>query len=635
MPLNNRAFSKLRNSPLFFIPILLFVGFALSSLAYILMMEGTGWKTESKTHNNPARNSKNIVNSTWLANIIDPNNGTDTVSSTMSEIYLFNSKKTGEHFAANGGDYEQILDQWHYYFDTRGIKYTNVENLTGELKPGTLILPSAVVLDSRERAAIKSFEDNGGSVIATWSTGARGDSGDWAGYGFLQEQFGIKVSSEMKAQDSEKFLVVYGETPVAYTLNAGSRIWLGLDEIHEYPLRVSGGENIAGRFMDAARSPGDTAPNEAIVYNETGASRRVYFSFAETSWRFDQKKIYTLLDDTLNWLQRRPDDYLGNWPYPYRAAQIVEMDTEQGYPNATNFADQLNSYGYSGTFYSLTSVASHYPEVVRQLETRHEIAYHGDVHDAFRGQSRDIQSQRLDNMQQELRPVVANPAKLTGFRPPYELSDEIVESLLFKKGFRHILRNSDETEAMLPYLSSVSPKDFTKGLIVLPRTQRDDMNLIKKGVDTPEMIKAMNMDFDQTREFGGLGILSVHSQNFETDSPIAKSTAAFLAHIKSSGNKTWVAPSGAIETWWRERSLFKSRLTGTPNRMLLNITVKAPGTRHDISLIIINPERDAQLKIRVAKVSMTQPVAVPLDAYRTAVVFHGLSAGDYSYYLSY
>ncbi|HUX91226.1 MAG TPA: polysaccharide deacetylase family protein [Gallionellaceae bacterium] len=628
-------------------PLLLVGGFALASLAYTLIMESDAgsnhgrqrWVASAYQNMNAGNAAPSAASSNPL-NIWKPDNPHQVISAVKvasSNTYLFNSKKTREYFSSTGSNYDLSLDQWHYYFQARGAKYLDIHDadLTPTLKPGILILPSTVVLSSKERSAIQAFEKRGGSVLATWATGARDGDGEWAGYDFLQKQFDIKVSGEFAAQDKEKFLIVSGETPVASSLPSGFRIWLGLADVHDRPLRVSGGGHIAGRFMDGLRIPGKVDANEAIVYTESGSSRRVYLAFAENSWRFEQANMYTLLDDVLDWLRRRPDTYLANWPYPYRAAQILEMDTEQDFTKAINFADTLDANGFQGTFYSLTSVATRYPDIVRHLERNHEIAYHGDVHDAFKGLPRETQSKRLDAMQQDLRPLVTEPSRLRGFRPPYELADQVVESLLFEKGFGHILANADGTEAMLPYLSPVSPKDFRNGLIVLPRTQRDDMNFNAEKFSTQDMLKAMQDDFDLAHEYGALGALSLHSQHFELDTPVAKSTAEFLSYIKSSRNKTWIAPSGTIESWWRNRALFKSELSGSPAKMQLDITIEKPGMHWSTALVISNPAKGLQPRIRNKKIGKTLPLLVPLDDYQTAIVFNALEPGHYSYYLSY
>ncbi|MCX7192983.1 MAG: polysaccharide deacetylase family protein [Proteobacteria bacterium] len=549
-------------------------------------------------------------------------------------IYLFNSKPTRDYFASVGGNYDLILKPWRDFFQSRGAAYSEIQNgeLKPDLKPGVLILPSVVALDPADNSAIQAFEKAGGSIIATWATGARNGNAKWLGYDFLNEQFGIKVSGEItrKNKDKDNFLVIFGETPVAHSLPAGSRIWF--DQINILPMQITGGANVAGRFLDVANTPG-TQANEAIVYTETGASRRAYFAFSETLWQFQQNDIYSLLDDTLDWLRRRPSAYLANWPYPYRSAQIVEMDTELGFPNALRLANMLDSNGLQGSFYCLTSIAARHPDILKQLEGKHELAYHGDVHESFKGQSGKIQSQRLDAMRHDIESMVTTPASMTGFRPPYELYDQTTESLLFEKGYGHLLVDSYGSRAMLPYLASASPKDFLKGLIVLPRTHRGDMDFGINGAAETDMSKAMNDDLDQTLEIGSLGVLSLHSENFEAGSAVIKATGALLTHIKQVGNKIWVAPGGKVTAWWRERSLIKFNFTA--DTLQLNITIAKPGLSRNASIVISNPVRGAAPRIVATKAGMPSALTVPMDDYSTAVILNTSAPGKYSYNLNY
>jgi len=626
---------------------MILVGYTLAIFTYNRILEYDNWSNRDQQKTIDAARISSITTPSQIEptyNDLPPewrsDNPLQVVSSIDEDdslIYFYNSKKTRDYFSSNSDSYDLILNQWYYYFKARGIKFVEIKDtdLSYRLKPGILILPSVLALNSSERNAIHSFEKNGGSVLATWATGTLDGKGKKTGYDFLHEQFNITVSGEISGNDSEKFLVLSGESPLGFDMPTGSRVWLGLDKVRELPLRFSGGNNVAGRFMDVVRTPIATGANEAIVFTELGSSRRVYLGFAETSWRFQQQNVYNLIDNIFLWLHRSPDAYLANWPYPYRAAQIVEMDTEQDFQNSINFSDLLDLNGLPGTFYCLTSVAKKFPDITRHLEQKHEIAFHGDMHDAFRGQPKETQSKRLDTMHQELQALVTNPSKLRGFRPPYELGDQIVESLLYEKKFSYILTNSDGTESMLPYLSSSSPKDFQTGLIVFPRTQRDDMNLIKDGFSTQNMAKAMIDDFDLAHEYGALGVLSVHSQNFKQDSPVAKATSQFLSYIKTSTNKTWVTTSGNIESWWRERALLKAKLTGDPKKLKLSVTIEKPGLFHSASIVISNPVKGLIPTIKPLNVEMTLPSIVALDDYRTAILFSALSPGVYNYYLNY
>lgn len=549
-----------------------------------------------------------------------------------SDIYLFNSQHTHDYITSVGGNYELILQPWRDFFKSQGISYIELQDadLKPDLKPGVLILPSTITLGTQQINAIGSFEAAGGSVLATWATGARNSEAKWQGYDFLHNQFGIQINGEItrKKKDKDNFLVIFGETPVVNSLPAGSRIWF--DQTNTLPLQVTGGSNVAARFMDVTHAPSATS-NEAVVYTESGTSRRVYFAFTETLWQFQQDDIYTLLSDTLNWLQHRPVAYLANWPYPYRSAQIIEMDTETGFPNALKLSNLLDTYDYQGTFYCLSSIASQYPDIVTKLARNNEIAYHGDLHNSFKGQNREIQSKRLDAMIKDMKPLVP-PSRATGFRPPYELYDHTTESLLHEKGFGHLLINSYGGRTMLPYLSSVSPMDFRKGLIILPRTQRGDLDFAIKGATSTDITRAMTEDFDQIFEMGALGVLSVHSENFEADSELTKAMPAFFSHVKQVGNRVWVVPSAKIESWWRERSLIKYQLTGEPQQLHLTVTIKKPGLTQNAAIVISNPAKG--LKIVPVK-SATTPLSIPLDDYSTVIVINSTAPGEYNYNLSY
>ena len=600
---------KLRHATALFLPMVLFGGIALAALIFLLIMKGVGWK-------------------------IGPDRLFATAGLPSSDIYLLDSANTRRYFASVGGNYDLMLNQWRYFFSAKGIGYRDIhdEDLPG-LSPGILILPSSVALSLDERNAVRQFEQGGGSVLATWATGARAGNGEWQGWDFLKDQFGVTVSGEIAKVDNENFLAPFGDTAVSHTLPSGDRIWLG--QLDERPLRITGGGHVAGRFMDAVRTPDSSGANEAVVYNEYGSSRRVYFGFPETSWRFQQPDIYALLLDVLDWLHRKPSAYLAYWPYPARAAQILEMDTEQGFPDAVNFARELDDSGFHGTFYCLTSVATQYPDVVKGLARRHELAYHGDVHDGFKGQAASLQSQRMDNMVRQMRTIMPDTSDINGFRPPLELYDNTTESVLHEKGFRHLLADSNNTSGRLPYLSKAGSTDIADGLVIFPRTQRDDINLLRQGLEGDSMTRAMNLDFDLAVEMAALGVFSVHSQNFAAGSPVAKSMSQYLAHIRTAGEKVWVRPSGEIAKWWRDRSRVSFTLSGDAKRMLLNVTFARPAIPGKVSIVVTNAASGVVPQIQPVKVGVPVPEVKPLDEFRSALVFPSYAPGDYSYYLSF
>lgn len=47
-------------------------------------------------------------------------------------------------------------------------------------------------------------------------------------------------------------------------------------------------------------------------------------------------------------------------------------------------------------------------------------------------------------------------------------------------------------------------------------------------------------------ENGGLAVLSIHSQNFSLDAPLAKALPPYLAYLNTIRKKTWVTDT----VWW-------------------------------------------------------------------------------------
>ena len=220
---------------------------------------------------------------------------------------------------------------------------------------------------------------------------------------------------------------------LTHALPAGKRIYLM--RASEPFLRVRAA-NVAARFGNYMREV--TVPGAllgAAAFDERAGARRAFFGFAETSWESAQTDIDALVLGTLRWLQRRAIAAKSAWPHPYQSAVLLEMDTEDKFDNSVRFAEQLERYKIRGTFYSVTSEAQKFPEVVKRLGARHEIAYHADVHNGFAKLGRKEQDARLAQMVRQLAKLVPDVSVATGFRAPLEEYDVNTEKAL--RAHRH------------------------------------------------------------------------------------------------------------------------------------------------------------------------------------------------------
>lgn len=593
-----------------YLPSMMLMTLAVSALIYLTVMQLLGWR----------------------APVFGVNAGLTYSASSSSKVVLYASPNTKNYLTGIGGNYDNLLIPWRGYFSSRKRAFTEVTDIARvrELKEGVLVLPSAMSLNDEERAEILAFRLRGGAVLSTWATGTRNNKGDWEGWQFL-ERLGLKMIGEIPASAEGLHLILNGESPVSHTHPAGQRI--GINKTSEALLRVQG-EMVAGRFMNWLRIEDEARRGEgAIIFSEATASlgRVAFFAFAESVWESRPFAAYDFIDDTIQWLQREPAVVLAAWPNGKRAAQVIEMDTEDGFANAVSFATMMKSLDYPATFYLLTSVAKLFPDVVALLAKDFEIGYHGDVHDSFKGQSIAQQEQRIRTMQSDLQSLLPDVKGVSGFRAPTEGYDTNTEQLLQKYGIRHHVGDPNRTEGRIPILTKLEGVNKADALIFLPRTQRDDINLYKESLSPEQMTQALITDFDLAVEHGALGLLSIHSQNFKKDSPLVKAMPGFLVHMKQRNQSVWVTTAGSVADWWRDRDRFKLSFRNIAKRLEFNMTVTGDKPLKGVSLVIMLPQKGVIAKVQSTKIDGLDPTITKIDDYRVSVVFDTLLPGNYVY----
>ena len=549
-------------------------------------------------------------------------------------VYLYRSPITNAFFDANGASYDTLLIRWREYLKRFGKSFQQVTraNLLEGLKPGVLVLGSAVLLDDQERAAITAFSDAGGSLMLTWGTGARDGKGRWAGYGFLENLLDMRISGGVTRANEDWFLNTYGDSPISWELPAGKRIFLG--KTAETPLRISS-PRLAGRYLDWGRHLANETATGAIAYRETGRSRIVYFGFAESSWEFHSfDELSMLFDGAFAWLRHEPRLFQSAWPRGQVAAHLLEMDTEDKFRNAENFARDLQAINAAGTFYSLTSIADDYKDLVKALAEKHEIAYHGDVHVGFRGKTVEEQERRVKNMLAQMRTIVGNDglARITGFRAPTESFDATTVQVLRRNGILHNVTDPESSESRLPFFSTAEPDVSTElAVISLPRTQADDLNYKASRTPIDKIAAQMARELDSVIEMGALGVLSVHSQNYGADGLMTQLVPGYLKRLNERRSEIWVARGDEITAWWRARRRISVKPSTAPGKSL-EFSVAAPGGVIGASFFVTHPAADVMPKTVLPTIAgLPLPHVRKIDAFRSALVFERLDAGNYAY----
>lgn len=548
------------------------------------------------------------------------------------EVLLYASPTTARYLEAVGGRQDVLLAKWREFLGTnqRAFREVNDPAQLERAAPGVVIVPTALALSATELAALRAHQARGGAILASGAFGAQDARGEWNHWQAMQSLFGMRVKGEVAADSDARFLVTLGESPITHHLPAGSRIWLGRSA--EAPLRLEGGRP-AARLLDWARTPGEGGAG--IAYGDVNGARWVLLGYSENTWDFNPTALQVIAATALDWLQRRPAALISAWPAGYQAAQIVEMDAEESLDNAAHLASMLELLKMRGTFYLLSSEAARHPEIVRRIAPGHELAYHGDVHVAFKGQPAAEQRARLTAMQRQLEEVLGKPIDAPGFRPPLESYDASTEAALQALGFRHHAVDGGSVEHRLPFFARANAAPVADDLVVLPRTQFDDFNLLHAtGQDLDRISAMMKAELQGTIEQGALGLLSVHSHHFQEDGLIPRAVAPWLLTLADKRGKVWVATGGEVADWWRKREHLRANLSTYGKRYEIEISNHGPSAVEGAAVTVLHPDRGT-IRLTPTKAWMPEATVQVVDPYRTRIVLGRLRPGNYAYHLTF
>jgi peptidoglycan/xylan/chitin deacetylase (PgdA/CDA1 family) len=481
------------------------------------------------------------------------------------QTYLYRSDTTQQYFQKAGGDYAKVIEAWRGFATRENveIKEVNAANLKALRGTDVLVLPSVMLMTDAEKSAIDAFVAKGGALLATWASGGRDSQGVWLGYQWLKRMCDIDIVADVRKEGEERFLLPYGENIATSQLPAGKRMYLLKTE---EPLLRAKAKNAVARYGDWTRSthtPYATAA--AIAVDEIKGARRAWVGAPETSWGGAQNDMDKVLKDLLAWLHRQPTVTLAAWPAPYQTALFVEMDTEDKFENAAVLEKIFNDRGLRGSFYLLTSLAVKQPELVKRLAAKHDIGFHADVHIGLKGLPYDLQDSRMRKMMVELKQSLGDTSKATGFRAPLESYDRTSELVMRTRGVRLHVADPGSSDSSLPVFSASEPGlTPEQALLVVPRTLLDDINYQEMGLNKPGSVRQVLADNLQDKLLNrGLGLLSVHSQNFAPNSMLAQEVAVLLDEALKLKNKVWLTSGDQIDRWWRARASVQVTTTRT------------------------------------------------------------------------
>ena len=556
----------------------------------------------------------------------------------LQPVYLYVSPASADYLKSKGISYDDSISKWRQYLKKYGknVKEINKEHLAQKLAPGVLILASSLVLDEVELKAIKTFASTGGSILATGATASIGLDGKAKENDFLATHFKLRVLGKFERETDSIYLMPFGDGPLTWALPAGRRMHMGLTP--DTHLRIEA-DHMAAVFIGWARNKGKEPLSASIAYNESASHRGVFFAFPESSWGYQKARDMTiLLDGTMSWLRREPKLFKAAWPNGFAASHLIEMDTEDKFTSAPNFAADLEKIGVKGTFYSLTSEAIKYPAIVNDLHARgHEIAYHADIHTGFKSLDAVTQESRIQQMRTHMQSILGDKVgSATGFRAPTESYDVTTETLLRKHGILHHAADPNSYEDRLPSFSKSERNVASdQALIILPRTQLDDLNFQKQLYSAERIEEEMAFDLDLAIKGGAFSLFSVHSQNYVDGGYMRKPMSNYMGRVAAVKDRLWVARGDQIAAWWRIRESTKVKVTPQDTDLLLQISVTQPDGIEGLTVIAALPEKDAVLSVSERGTTPAKINIKILDQFRSSLIFNRLGVGEHEYLIKF
>jgi hypothetical protein len=559
-----------------------------------------------------------------------------TPSAWQTVVHLYVSPTTQTYFASGGLEYRSHHRVWESVLRRHKIPFKLISSVDqlAEVVSGVLVLPSSVALSEREKQAVLSFRKRGGSVLATWMAGVRGEGGAWQGFDFMEQAFDLKVVGTTSADNDANYLIPKGDSPVSFSLPAGQRIWI--ERAKEWhPLRFSG-TNAAAYVLDWSRTNEQGKSAESLLFDERqlpngASSRSVVMGYSERLWASgDRKRLDVLAHDALAWLLRHPNSHVAAWPHPYSSAYVMAVDATDMIGEADlALAKLYEDIGGRATYYSVSELAAASAYLLKALQDRgHEMGYLGDTFGVFKGQSLAMQGKRLDTMRKEFKDSGLTFSSDAGFHPPIDAYDKTTEMLLVEHKFGHYIGFLGATDARIPYFANAgSSTSSDKRTVVLPKTQVGPDELLEGGKQK-QAVAAFLRDVDLTSKMSGLSVGRVVNP-----SPLnPKQWAEIMQFLKDRRDRMWLATSGQIADWWRERDRVQASLVTEASETFLTVTVQeGDPLRQNVTVLVNLPAVDIYMSARPTADTQRPLKIEKIDAWRAAAVLAGLPQGKHTW----
>lgn len=540
-------------------------------------------------------------------------------------ILLYTSAASQRQLMQWGMDPATGTRLWENLLRANGMRFnraSSAEELDQAERARLLILPQTTRLSQDEREAIARWRERGGSILSTWETGTYDENGQATGTRFMESVLGVRPMDPPAFNSEQRYLYPFGDGPVLWQLPAGLRIIT--EAIEQLPVRRLQGSQTAAVMNDWGRS--HSAGNQAgtvIAYNERdganlSSSRLVALGYAEQSWqRMDTGELSTLHTDILHWLLRRPQAYVALWPHPYRSASVLALGGDVATVPVRAARPLADALGANISVFSPLGGAS-----ARQAPPLDEEWKAQQQRGWSIGWASATPAPDLPALTHGVRKNNIPPSQVRAWSVQQKASD----TAGVPPGLDHLLMGIDADEARLPFTVLVAGLDSPAVGLPITLTALDDAAAQQSQL-------ALWMDeWDLAHRAASLSVLRLSLPH-----KLSAQQLALLGQRSRKNREQWLASSGEVAHWWRQRSLVQRSWFAYDDQDQPILVVRcreavAPATV--LPIIVAMPSPTTRLGLDGTR-APTGASVVRLDPWRSVVLLRNLPQGDTRIHVSF
>ncbi len=486
------------------------------------------------------------------------------LSTQNNTIALLHSRYTEKMFPDSSVWITENVSTWKRFIENAGFRCDVIYD--HDIEKGKhfgypmVALPSAKAMSTIQIIQLKRYIENGGSVLATSSIGAFNEQGDWRGWKFLIEIFGLQFIQELPPANIIRSQKLKGGLPVTSDIPAGHTIrvatWnqpIVCKVVEDRTTQVSYWTSAAN---DGTSLGSDVSEAAGIVFGTYGKGKFVWMGFeldAVKGKQYDYIYLEKFFKNSIDWLNHVPTIFVKDWPSPYAAAAIITPFLNGDISNIRNIYKIVRKDSIPVTFFIDPVSASKNRDLLHELVKYGNIGAISDLGSLTPEKDQpilmyDYESQvvNLKKAKRIIQPLIDQD--VIGAMPFYGGFDQSSIHALISAGYKYIISDSSANR--------VIPNHQIKGkglVISLHRTVRDDYDVIQRYEfsDTKFQLATYIDDVNSIHFLGGLYIWRIHPE-YQCQPDNVQVLKELVHYIRE--KNIWLTTPAEIRDWWASKN---------------------------------------------------------------------------------